>query len=365
MSPLEQLIRDRISEHGPMTVADFMGIALGHPEHGYYMKGDPFGVAGDFITAPEISQIFGELIGLWAAITWQQLGEPPNLTLIECGPGRGTLMRDLLRAASYVPGFADAIDLHLVETSPAMRERQRTTLEGYTPQWHDVLDTVPTGPTILIANEFLDALPIRQFVRSADGWAERCVGLKNNALAFEHGDINPEAAAWAPPIAGSAAEGTIFEICPAAQEFAAALSQRFSTAPGAALLIDYGHVQSATGDTLQAVRGHEFSDVLAAPGEADITAHVDFGAFGSNLRGGGSRLMGPISQSVFLTDLGIQSRTDALAQNATPDVAEKIRAASERLTAPDQMGELFKVMVAAHAQSPTLAGFETTVDSEC
>lgn len=240
MSPLEDLIRNRISENGPMTVAEFMEVALGHPQHGYYMKGDPFGVAGDFITAPEISQIFGELIGLWSAVTWQQMGEPQNVALIECGPGRGTLMRDLLRAAAYVPGFADAIDIHLVETSTAMRKRQRTALDGYTLEWHDALDTVPSGPTILIANEFLDALPIRQFVRTAAGWAERCVGVKNDALVFENGNIIAEAEGWAPADTDSVANGSIFEICPAAQEFTDTLNRRFSSAPGAALFIDYG-----------------------------------------------------------------------------------------------------------------------------
>ena len=159
MSPLEDLIRKRIAADGPITVADFMEMALGHPEHGYYMKGDPFGATGDFITAPEISQVFGELIGLWTAMTWQQIGAPAKIILVECGPGRGTLMSDLLRAAKTVPPFLDAVEIHLVETSPAMRERQRATLTGHTPQWHDSLETVPPGPTVLIANEFLDALP--------------------------------------------------------------------------------------------------------------------------------------------------------------------------------------------------------------
>lgn len=367
MSPLEELIRNRISKNGPMTVAEYIEISLGHPEYGYYMKGDPFGVAGDFITAPEISQVFGELIGLWAAVAWQQIGEPQKVVLIECGPGRGTLMRDLLRAAKFVPGFADAIELHLIETSPAMRELQRTALLEHAPDWHDAIDTVPPGPTILIANEFLDALPVRQFVRTADGWAERCIDIRKDELVFAPGNFvgedDGEAENWKP--ADGAAEGAIFETCPAAETFANALNERFSLAPGAALFIDYGHAKSALGDTLQAVRNHDFSDVLSSPGESDITAHVDFDAFGRQLRESGSRVMGPISQSSFLTNLGIGPRTDGLARKASAETAETIRSGTLRLTAPDQMGELFKVMVAAHAESPTLAGFERWAETEC
>ena len=213
MSPLEDLIRKRIAADGPLTVADFMALALGHPEYGYYMKGDPFGGAGDFITAPEISQVFGELIGLWSAMTWRQIGAPSKIILIECGPGRGTLMSDLLRAANTVPRFLDAVEIHLVETSPAMRERQRATLTGHTPQWHDILETVPAGPTILIANEFLDALPIRQLVRTENGWAERRVGLAAKGLVFETGEDVSNAVLPVPPPDKHPRPGSIFEIC--------------------------------------------------------------------------------------------------------------------------------------------------------
>jgi NADH dehydrogenase [ubiquinone] 1 alpha subcomplex assembly factor 7 len=365
MSPLEDLIRKRITADGPITVADFMTLALGHPEHGYYMKGDPFGTTGDFITAPEISQVFGELIGLWSAMTWQQIGAPAKTILIECGPGRGTLMSDMLRAAKTVPLFLDAIQIHLVETSPAMRERQRATLTGHTPQWHDSLETVPAGPMILIANEFLDALPIRQLVRTENGWAERRVGLSDRDLVFETGDEVSDTVLPVPPRDVHAPPGSIFETCPAALDFADTLNVRLSDTPGAALFIDYGHSTSAIGDTLQAVRSQKFADILSDPGDVDLTAHVDFDSIGRRLRGGGSRTMGPVTQSAFLSALGIEERTTQLTTGIAPDIAATLRSGTERLTAQNQMGQLFKVMVATHADCPTLAGFETMVDSEC
>jgi NADH dehydrogenase [ubiquinone] 1 alpha subcomplex assembly factor 7 len=365
MSPLENLIRKRIAKDGPITVTEYMEMALGHPEHGYYMKGDPFGVAGDFITAPEISQVFGELIGLWSAITWQQIGAPEKIILIECGPGRGTLMSDLLRAAKSVQSFFDAIDIHLIETSPAMRERQRAALAGHTPQWHDSLETVPAGPTILVANEFLDALPIHQLVRTENGWSDRRVGLSDHGLIFKTGDSISDAVSPVPLHQAHAQPGTIFETCPAAHNFANTLSRRLSDTPGAALFIDYGHSKSGVGDTLQGMRAQKYTDVLVAPGEADLTAHVDFDAFARRLRDGGSRTMGPITQSAFLFALGIEERTEQLTDGIAPDIAATLRSATERLTAPDQMGDLFKVMVATHADSPTLAGFETMADQEC
>tara|TARA_R110002126_G_scaffold4971_2_gene25954 strand:- start:2948 stop:4045 length:1098 start_codon:yes stop_codon:yes gene_type:complete len=365
MSPLEDIIRTRIAENGPITVAEFMETALGHPEHGYYMKDDPFGATGDFITAPEISQVFGELIGLWSAVTWQQIGGPGKITLVECGPGRGTLMRDLLRAAQSVPAFAATIEIHLVETSAAMRDRQRATLAGYAPHWHDTLDTVPPGPTILIANEFLDALPVRQLVMTGRGWAERRVALDDGGLVFSPGEIAADADRLVPAAGKDAPPGAIFETCPTAGKFADSLCRRFSSAPGAALLIDYGHAESNLGDTLQAVRRHAYANVLSDPGESDITAHVDFDALARTLRAGGAQTMGPIAQAAFLNGLGIAERTDTLARAAAPEAAARLRSGTERLTAPGQMGDLFKVMVASHAESPKLAGFETWVNPEC
>lgn len=363
MSPLEALIRDRIAKTGPIPVADFMELALSHPEHGYYKTGDPFGIAGDFITAPEISQVFGELIGLWAAVTWQQMGSPDKLILVECGPGRGTLMNDLLRAAKSVPDFHTALDIHLVENSPAMRQRQMETLSGYTPSWHDTLGSVPAGPMILVANEFLDALPIRQFVMTEPGWAERCVDIGPDGLVFTSGDAS--AAEEAPDMSSATQPGAIFETCPAAMDFAVTISNRLEAAPGAALIIDYGHGESASGETLQAVHHHKFADPLANPGSADLTAHVDFDAFGRKVRSRGAASYGPITQAAFLNAIGIRERTLQLTQNVSPETRADMNAATARLTDPAQMGELFKVMVAASAEMPRLAGFESWVEEPC
>lgn len=362
MSPLEVLIRDRITKAGPIPVSEFMELALGHPEHGYYMTGDPFGTAGDFITAPEISQVFGELIGLWAAITWQQMGSPDSLALVECGPGRGTLMEDLLRAAKSVPDFHNAIDIHLVETSSAMRQQQMETLSGYAPRWHDTIETVPAGSMILIANEFLDALPIHQFVMTDAGWAERCVDAGPAGLTFVTGGLMPDSLSI---VTSNALPGAIFEACPAAMEFADSLNNHLNAAPGAALLIDYGHGKSAAGETLQAVHCHKFTDPLADPGKADLTAHVDFDAFARRLKSGGVTATGPITQSTFLNAVGIRERMQQLLKNASPETQADMNAATARLTDPAQMGELYKVMVAASAQMPRLAGFESWVEEPC
>jgi NADH dehydrogenase [ubiquinone] 1 alpha subcomplex assembly factor 7 len=366
MSPLEVLIRERIAKTGLIPVAGFMELALGHPEYGYYMTEDPFGTKGDFITAPEISQVFGELIGLWAAVTWQQLGSPDRLIVIECGPGRGTLMNDLLRAAKSVPDFHKAIEIHLVETSPAMRRRQKATLSDDAPTWHDTITTVPAGPTILVANEFLDALPIHQFVMTDAGWAERCVDVGPDGFSFVAGALAPDGL---PVMSSTALPGTIFETCPAAMAFAGALTKRFGAAPGeapgAALIIDYGHEKSATGETLQAVHNHKFTDPLADPGKADMTAHVDFDAFGRQLISGGALAIGPITQSTFLSAIGIRERTQQLAHNASPDARADMESATARLIEPAQMGELFKVMVATSAEMPRLAGFESWVEEPC
>lgn len=362
MSPLETLIRDRITKDGPLRVADFMALALGHPEHGYYMTGDPFGTAGDFITAPEISQVFGELIGLWAAVTWQQIGSPDKLILVECGPGRGTLMKDLLRAAKSVPDFHEAIDIHLVETSEAMRHRQKQSLSDYAPHWHDTICSVPAGHMVLVANEFLDALPIHQFVMTDAGWAERCVDVGPDGLVFVTGMTAADRPLMVVP---DAAPGAIFETCPAAMDFADALSNRLNAASGAALLIDYGHGRSAAGETLQAINDHKFTDPLSDPGKADLTAHVDFDAFAQRLRSGGATANGPISQSAFLNAIGIRERTQQLMQNASPEACDDLETATARLTDPGQMGELFKVMVATSAEMPRLAGFESWMKETC
>ncbi len=256
-----------------------MALALGHPEWGYYTTRDPFGRKGDFITASEISQVFGEMLGLWCVEVWRQMGAPDPVRLVELGPGRGTLMADALRAAAVSPDFIRAAQVHLVETSPVLREAQRSALAGRDVVWHDRFDDIPEGPLLLVANEFFDALPVRQLQREADGWCERLVGNGPQGLQFVLSTPGaPSAALLDPGMRAGAAEGAIAEIQPAALSIAAAISARLGAFGGAALIIDYGYMQSAAGDTLQAVRSHKPHDVLLDPGDADLTVHVDFAA---------------------------------------------------------------------------------------
>jgi NADH dehydrogenase [ubiquinone] 1 alpha subcomplex assembly factor 7 len=355
---LQESLARRIRAAGPLTVAEYMTEALSHPQHGYYATRDPFGARGDFITAPEVSQIFGELIGLWCADLWQRMGAPAPAILAELGPGRGTLMADALRAAHIVPGFRQALRLHLVETSPVLRAAQAQRLADAAPQWHDHVSSLPPGPILLIANEFLDALPIRQFERRPDGWHERRVGLAADgaSLAFAL-DPAPAPPALLPRAAQDAPDGSLCEICPAALALAAALGQRLSREAGAALLFDYGYWPSACGDTLQAVRGHRPHPVLAEPGSADLTAHVDFAAVADAATAAGARTYGPVPQGTFLEALGLGARAAALTRHATPKQAAEIASACRRLIAPKEMGTLFKALALTHPALPAPAGF--------
>ncbi|MBL8569739.1 MAG: SAM-dependent methyltransferase [Phreatobacter sp.] len=344
-TPLAAEIRELIAADGPVPVSRYMALCLGHPRHGYYMTRDPFGTGGDFTTAPEISQVFGELLGIWAASVWDSCGRPSPVRLVELGPGRGTLMADLLRAAGALPAFHAALDIHLVETSPVLAARQRETLKGAPASWHADIGTVPPGPTILIANELLDALPVRQFAMTPKGWRERVIGLADGRLAFglAPDPVPPEII---PEHLRQAGPGAVYECCPAFEALCAALSRRASDAPLAALFIDYGHAGSAHGETLQAVKGHGFVDPLAEPGEADLTAHVDFEALGRAARAAGLAASPISTQREFLFGLGLASRAEALAR-ANPAAFETVRSGVERLVdpSPTGMGALFKTIV--------------------
>jgi SAM-dependent MidA family methyltransferase len=349
---LADILAERIRAGGPISVADYMAEALGHPEHGYYKTREPFGTAGDFTTAPEISQMFGEIIGLWAAVTWQMLGSPARVVLAELGPGRGTLMADLLRAAATVPPFLQAAEVWLVETSPRLQARQRQTLAGHRVNWCERFEDLPDGPLIVIANELFDALPVRQFEKQGGVWHERMVGLDGDRLAFVTG---PAAEPALPAEVLAAEDGAIAEICPQGRALAAAIGQRLARQVGAALLIDYGHALSGVGDTVQAVKRHRFHPVLEAPGTADITAHVDFEALAAAAIP--ARAWGPVTQGAFLSALGIQARAAMLAQNGSPKVAADIAGQMQRLIAPEEMGTLFKVLALAHPALPAPIGF--------
>jgi NADH dehydrogenase [ubiquinone] 1 alpha subcomplex assembly factor 7 len=362
-APLLAEIHRRISSAGPMPVSHFMQLCLSHPEYGYYMTRDPIGSAGDFITAPEISQMFGELIGLWAAEVWRLMGKPAGIGLIELGPGRGTLMLDALRATNAVPEFHDALTAHLVETSPALRESQRATLTDLdTPMhWHDQLSDVPEGPSIIIANEFFDALPVNQVVRQDDGWHERVIELDaNGQFAFGIADEPMRRFEQTlPPRVREAANGTIYEW--RSDHIVLEMGLRILRAGGAALVIDYGHTRSAVGETLQAVCAHAYSDPLAAPGLADLTAHVDFEALAFSAECLGARAHGPITQALFLRRLGIETRAAALKAVAPAAMAPKIDAAVDRLTDAGNtgIGTMFKVLGLSGRALETLPGFDT------
>ncbi len=335
-----------------------MEACLADPQQGYYQTQDPLGAQGDFITAPEISQIFGELIGLWAAEVWPLMGAPRPCSLIELGPGRGTLMCDALRALRIVPDFLEASDIHLVETSKSLRDIQKANLSDYTHKlhWHDRLDNVPTGSAIIIANEFFDALPIRQFVRVSNAWHERGIDLSpNNTFTFV--PINsaledPKDSALIPKDYADVEDGTILEVCPGTTQILATLGARAKEAPTAALIIDYGHTKSGTGDTLQAVRSHRFVEPLDSPGEADLTAHVDFARLTQDASEYGLTVYGPMSQEQFLLSLGLAQRCEKLCAHAKPDQTSLIASGAERLVDPKQMGELFKVIVVTGSGLP-------------
>ena len=365
MTPLGEDIARLIAHEGPIGIDRYMALCLGHPHHGYYMTRDPFGAEGDFITAPEISQMFGELIGLWAVAVWQQMGMPANIRLIEMGPGRGTLMMDALRAARGMPEFRKAASVHLVETSPFLRKIQQDTLKSssFEPVWHEIIDTALDGPVIVIANELLDALPVRQFVKTPEGWREKLVGLgQDGALAF---GLSGAAQALA---TGNAAldaipDGTVLEAAGAAHELARTLSRHIASSGGAALFIDYGASASGFGDTLQAMKHHGFVDPLATPGEADLTVHVDFSRLAIAARSWGAVTHGPVKQGDFLETLGLSHRVATLKARATPDQKRGIDAAARRLTDPDTrgMGSLFKVLAISSPDMTELPGFDSLV----
>jgi len=322
VTPFERALRERIAADGPMTVEAYMEACNTY----YYATRDPLGTAGDFTTAPEISQMFGEMVGAALADCWIRAGKPADAAYVELGPGRGTLASDALRVMRSA-GFKGAV--HLVETSPMLREAQEQAVPDAT--WHDTIDDLPDAPLLLLANEFFDALPIRQFV---DG-IERRVTVAAGGLAFDR-------------------DGEIVELSPVRDEAAGALADKLVKNGGVAVVMDYGHVRSGPGDTLQAVRGHKFAPLLANPGEQDLTSHVDFEALGK--AASGARTTAVVAQGEWLTRLGIVARAEALT-SANPEKRDEVRVALHRLTAPDQMGDLFKVMAIHSADWPAPAGF--------
>jgi SAM-dependent MidA family methyltransferase len=360
-SPLEQEIRRLIGVAGPMPIAEYMRRCLTDPRYGYYIKRDPLGAGGDFVTAPEVSQMFGELVGLWLAAVWRQMGSPENVRLIELGPGRATMLIDALRAAKTVPDFYAAVVLHLIEISPALQKVQQRRLEplGVPTLWHSTLDDVPPGPTLIVANEFIDALPVHQAVKQADGWHERVVTIgPDGALALGVArDPLPHFESTLPRGLRLSPEGSIYEwrADPVALEIGRRVREN-----GAALIIDYGHAWYGLGETLQAVSGHAYADPLRAPGQVDLTAHVDFEALAQSAESMGGRAHGPVTQRDWLRQLGIEQRAATLKARVPYDKATEIDQAVSRLTASGAkgMGELCKVLGISDPKLESLPGFE-------
>lgn len=350
MTPLHAEIAAMIAADGPMPLGRYMHLCLAHPRHGYYATRNPFGTSGDFVTAPDVSQAFGELIGLWAAAVWQAMGRPKRVHLVELGPGRGALMADALRAAKVAPDFHAAIRLHLVENSPRQREAQKAMLEGagVEPAWSDIHFLLPPGPMIVIANEFFDALPVFQFQRVADGWRERVVGIDGARLrlGLAPGRAHPSRI---PPRLRAASPGAVVETRPFARDVVRWFARR--KGPTVCLFIDYGHERSGFGDTFQAVSRHAFVDPFEAPGEADLTAHVDFEDLADAAAGATQSRIAPrpvLAQRDLLLRLGLNQRIEALAR-ARPDRRADLEAARDRLIdpAPTGMGALFKALALA------------------
>jgi SAM-dependent MidA family methyltransferase len=346
LSPFERTLRDLIALQGPVSVERYMSLALTY----YYGTRDPLGARGDFTTAPEISQMFGELIGLWAVETWTLMGSPGAVRLVELGPGRGTLMSDALRAARLVPAFGEAASVHLVETSPVLRRAQEKALSGVAAvTWHDTIEDVPEGPALIIANEFFDALPVRQFVATDRGWCERLVGLDAERLAF-----GLRAEPQTLPVPGTI--GDVLEVPETSIATASRIGKRLTSEGGAALLFDYGYWGPAFGDTLQALRHNVYADPLDQPGDADLTTHVDFHHLAAAAQP--ALFHGPVSQGDFLETLGIGARAEALGRRASLEQAAKISTALARLTdrSPTGMGTLFKVLALSHPAVTNLPG---------
>jgi NADH dehydrogenase [ubiquinone] 1 alpha subcomplex assembly factor 7 len=359
-SPLQAELKKLIASSGPMPVWRYMELCLTHPKYGYYVSRDPLGREGDFTTAPEVSQMFGELLGLWAASVWRALDSPPALRLIELGPGRGTMMADALRALRVLPPLYQALSIHLVEINPVLRAKQKATLSGVRNiAWHDHIDEIPSGPSVILANEYFDVLPVHQVVKRETGWHERTIEIGGDGnLAFGASvEPMPRFEVLLPPLVRAAPAGAVFEWRPDAEIMK--IATRVRDGGGAALIVDYGHLRSDAGDTFQAIARHSFADPLKNPGQADVTAHVDFQALARAAEDLGARVHGPVTQGEFLKALGIEQRAATLMAKTTPEVSEDISGALKRLTEGGRggMGSMFKVVAISDPALETLAGF--------
>lgn len=360
MTPLDRIAREIIASEGPMALSRYMALCLSHPQYGYYTTRDPLGAEGDFTTAPEVSQLFGELVGIWLLKAWHDLGRPVPITVVELGPGRGTLMADIWRVLRTEPGLAENASIHLVETSPALRAKQTETLAklGVSATHRSDLASLPNQPKLFVANEFFDALPANQWQKIGDGWCERKVGLSDDGtLTF-----GLDRATGLPPkqVSPLLADGTIIEHSPAQDAVMMTLAQHLHQHGGAGLIIDYGALAAGSGDTLQAVRDHKPADPLQHAGEADLTTHVDFEHLARIAKTHGITTLGGASQGDFLLSLGLLERAGQLGAAKSPDQQEAISMAVERLAGDAAMGKLFKVLGLASQPIP-MDGLETSL----
>ena len=374
-NPLAVKLKARIKRQGPITLHDYMEAVLTDPEFGYYIVRDPFGTGGDFITAPDVCQIFGELLGLWCVHVWAELGQPKDCKLVELGPGRGALMSDALRAASLVPEFLNSVEVHFVETSPALRAEQEQRIRSEAREhgreipklfWHDRLEDVPQGPTFLLANEFLDALPIRQYQFNKGQWFERMIGVdKTGSFSYLLADEPCSQPDLLPSVRSKPVEGDFVETRPASKMVIEEMGNRARTHPFAGLIIDYGYGEVAYGDSFQAIKNHQFTDPLSDPGLADVTAHVDFSSLLQTAKKIGLASDGPITQREFLICLGVRERAAQLMQSQENMIsAQQFMTGLQRLIDPDQMGTLFKVAAITGANQPRVPGFDHRCDLE-
>ena len=345
---MKEFLLRLIAAEGPLPMDRYMALCLGHPQFGYYMNRDPFGAAGDFTTAPEISQIFGELVGIWCVAAWEAIGSPAPFALVELGPGRGTLMADMLRATARMEAFQAAARLHLVEMSPVLRQMQREKL-GDKAHWHDSVATLPDEPVIFVANEFFDALPVRQIEKRGAAFFERAVAVRNDQLVLTE--------MCAPDFAF--AETGLHEISSVAQAVAEDLGGRIQALGGAGLVVDYGHLETGAGDTLQALKAHTACGILDHPGESDLTAHVDFAQLAQAFRKGGAEALPPITQGAFLAAMGLEARATKLAAQLSGKALSSFMAGTRRLIDDKAMGKLFKVLAVVQNNRAGIYPFET------
>jgi SAM-dependent MidA family methyltransferase len=360
MNALLKHIKNRIISDGPLSVADYMSETLFNPKYGYYMTGDPIGKHGDFITAPEISQMFGELIGLWGAVIWQKIGAPKKINLVEMGPGRGTLIADALRAISTIPSFSSAIDIHIIETSPILERRQKRNLKAlnFNIKWHKSFIDVPDGPLIFIANELFDVLPIQQFVKLTNNWVERKVGCNAMGQLTWIQDRNCVISKELIPQQFFRSKlGSVFELSQVGIELVSNITKSVVKFGGAALIIDYGHIESGIGDTLQAVKNHNYCDVLSEPGKVDLTAHVDFERLTNSVKINGGLGCGPVTQRDFLRRLGIETRAEQLKSSSSTRLKSEVLTGLNRLIGIKEMGNLFKVLAIIQPTQTCPEGF--------